>query len=184
MSNRVPPACVFLFHISLSILLPLTQSSFLPLGGPDNLIADTCKKTPHYDLCVSSLESDPESAGADLNGLAKIMVNIVLANTSSTLDYIQDLLKHAPEPELQRALANCAELYIGVVKFSLPQAIEALLGGHFAFAKYGIADATKEALACDKAFSGSIKSPLTDRNSVVRDLVDVATAIINLLQKD
>ncbi|KAF3456382.1 hypothetical protein FNV43_RR01032 [Rhamnella rubrinervis] len=184
MRHTVSAAYIFLFHISLSILLPLTQSSILPQAEPNNLIANTCKKTPHYDLCVSSLESNPESSSADLNGLAQIMVNIVLSNTSSTLDYIQGLLKEAPEPQLQRALADCAELYIPVVKFSLPQAIEALISGHFGFANYGISDAAKEAAACEKAFSGSIKSPLTDRNSIVRDLADIATAIINLLQKD
>lgn len=183
MSYTVSPAYIFLFlfRISLFILLPLTQSSILPLDDSNSLIAKTCKKTPHYDLCVSSLASNPDSSGADLNGLAQIMVNIVLSNTSSTLDYIQALLDQAPEPELQRALANCAELYIPVVKFSLPQAIEALISGHFGFANYGISDAAKEAVACDKAFSGKIESPLTDRNSIVRDLADVATAIIKLL---
>lgn len=184
MNYKFSPAYIFLFHISLSILLPSTQSSIFPQEEPSNLIEKTCKKTPHYDLCISSLESNPQSSDADLNGLAKIMVSIVLSNTTSTLDYIQALLKEAPEPGLQRALANCAELYIPVVKYSLPQAIEALSEGHYGFANYGISDAAKEADACEKTFSGSIKSPLTDRNSIVHDLSDVATAIINALQKD
>ncbi|XP_015867162.2 cell wall / vacuolar inhibitor of fructosidase 1-like [Ziziphus jujuba] len=183
MSHKFSTAYIFLFHIF--ILLPfLAQSSILPQEEPNDLIKKTCKKTPHYDLCISSLESNPQSSNADLNGLAMIMVNIVLSNTTSTLDYIQALLKQAPEPQLQRALANCAELYIPVVKYSLPQAIEALIRGHFGFANFGISDAAKEADACEKAFSGSTKSPLTDMNSIVHDLSDIATAIINALQKD
>ncbi|KAG7995790.1 hypothetical protein I3843_01G126900 [Carya illinoinensis] len=93
------------------------------------------------------------------------------------LSYLQ------PEPELERSLAYCAELYIQVVKYTLPQALDASIKGEYKFANYGIADAAKEAETCEKKFSGSTDSPVTDRNNLVENLSEVAKAIANVLLK-
>ncbi|TQD73177.1 hypothetical protein C1H46_041306 [Malus baccata] len=178
--SRFSTLLLFL-HVALLIAPPTTQFFFLPLAKGSDLIQTTCKKTPHYNLCLSTLQSNPDSSNADVPGLALIASDALLANASDTLDYIHGLLKQSPEVHLQKALANCAELYIPIVKFSLPQAIEALRNGHFGFAKYGISDAAKEAEACEKGFGG-VKSPLTDRNALVNDLSGVAVAILNLLK--
>ncbi|EXC27499.1 Putative invertase inhibitor [Morus notabilis] len=184
---------ILVFHVALFISLQFIHcynTHALHLDddhdGDDqgtDLIEKTCKRTPHYDLCVSSLESNPESSGADLRGLARIMVDLVLSKATETLDYIRSLLKQEPDPELEKSLAYCAELYIPVVKYSLPQAIDALLGGHFGFANYGISDAAKQANACDKNFSKSSTSPLAEKNSLLNDLSEVAAAIISILLK-
>ncbi|CAL2226634.1 unnamed protein product [Prunus armeniaca] len=173
---------LLLHFVLLLMVLPITQSFVFPLDEGGDLIVKTCKKTPHYDLCVSTLQSNPQSSNTDVPGLAHIISDFLLAKATDTLDYIHGLLKQSPEAELQKALANCAELYIPVVKFSLPQAIDALTNGHFGFANYGISDAAKEADACEKGFSGSTTSPLTDRNKLVDNLSGVAVAIINLLK--
>ncbi|KAL5541495.1 hypothetical protein UlMin_009205 [Ulmus minor] len=164
--------------LSLIFLLHLTTTQ-----SSNNLIEETCKKTPHYELCLSSLESNPESKNSDILGLAHIMINNVLANATDALDLIRNLLKQAPDPQEERSLAYCAELFIPVVKYSLPQAIEALIGGHFGFASYGVSDAAKETDACKKSFSGSNQSPLIDRVNVLHELIDVAEAIISVLLK-
>lgn len=165
---------VLLLHLVLLIVQTQSQST--------DLISKTCKKTPNYDLCLSSLQSSPQSSNSDISGLARIMADLVLSNATDTLDYIHGLLKQSPEEDLQRPLANCAELYIPVVKYSLPQSIDALSNGHYGFANYGISDAAKQAQACEKGFSGSTESPLTDRNTLVSSLSNVAVAIINLIQ--
>ncbi|XP_044500333.1 cell wall / vacuolar inhibitor of fructosidase 1-like [Mangifera indica] len=36
------------------------------------LIETTCKRTPHYDLCIKTRRSDPKSSRADVKGLAYI----------------------------------------------------------------------------------------------------------------
>lgn len=164
---------VLLLHLVLLIVQTQSQST--------DLISKTCKKTPHYDLCLSSLQSSPQSSNSDISGLARIMADLVLSNATDTLNYIHGLLKQSPEEDLQRPLANCAELYIPVVKYSLPQSIDALSNGHYGFANYGISDAAKQAQACEKGFSGSTESPLTDRNTLVSSLSNVAVAIINLI---
>lgn len=185
MRNPISPTSIFLLLLLLlPIFLPLTQCSNIGLDKNEDLIDQTCKQTPHYDLCLSSLQSNPESSNADVKGLAKIMADILLSSATDALNYMEELIKQAPEPELERSLAFCAELYIPVVKYTLPQAIDALTSGQYKFASYGISDAAKEADACEKKFSGgSTKSPLSDRNSLVKSLSEVTAAIVNILMK-
>ena len=111
------------------------------------------------------------------------MANLVLSNVTDTLNFIQGLLKEATGTSLERPLADCAELYIPVVKYNLPQAIDALIRGRYGFANYVFSDVSKQADACEKNFSGENESPLTDRNKLISNLCDVAVAIINILQK-
>ncbi|KAK3443926.1 hypothetical protein EUGRSUZ_B03967 [Eucalyptus grandis] len=112
------------------------------------------------------------------------MAGSVLASASHTLDQIQELLGQAPDPETEKPLAYCAELYIPVVKYTLPQALDALNKGQLGFAVYGLSDAGTEAEECEKNFSGQGGgSPVTQGNKLVRNLVDVALAIVKILQK-
>ncbi|KAK4586450.1 hypothetical protein RGQ29_023551 [Quercus rubra] len=183
MRNSISPTSIFLMLLLL-LHVPLIQCSIFPLDDESgNLIDHTCKKTSHYDLCLSSLQSNPQSSTADVKGLAQIMADILLANVTDTLNYIEGLIKQSPEPELERSLTYCAELYIPVVKYTLPQAIDALSKGHYRFANYGISDVAKEADTCEKKFSGPIQSPLTDWNNLVQGLSDVAVDIVNILLK-
>ncbi|GKV37896.1 hypothetical protein SLEP1_g45865 [Rubroshorea leprosula] len=170
------PTIFLLFLLFLSISPP-------PIQCDDDLIEQICKKTPFYDLCLASLKSNPTTIPMDIKGLATTMADIVLSNATDTLDFIQSEIKQASDPQMERALAYCAELYIPVVKYNLPQAIEALSKGQYAFAADGISDAAKEADACEKNFSGSLKSPLTVRNKLVHSLSDVAVAIVKVLLK-
>lgn len=111
------------------------------------------------------------------------MVNNILANATDTLSYIEGLIKNTSDRELEQALAFCAESYIPVVKYILPQAADAISQGRFGFASYCVSDALKEVNTCDKKFSGITQAPLGDRNDIVQKLVDVASAIIKLLLK-
>ncbi|KAL3752453.1 hypothetical protein ACJRO7_013151 [Eucalyptus globulus] len=178
-----------LLLLLLLALLAASPVAARSLGFPaawkiDGLIEQTCRLTPFYDLCLSSLKSDPTSSAADIRGLARIMAGSVLASASHTLDQIQELLSQAPDPETEKPLAYCAELYIPVVKYTLPQALDALNKGQLGFAVYGLSDAGREAEECAKNFSGQGGgSPVTQGNKLVRNLVDVTLAIVKILQK-
>ncbi|OAY27627.1 cell wall / vacuolar inhibitor of fructosidase 1 [Manihot esculenta] len=172
-SSVSSPPIILLCILLLSTSLPLLQSS--------DLIQQICKKTPFYDLCVSSLT--PQNPITDVKALASTITTLVLSNATDTLSYIQELIKQGADTQLQKPLANCAELYIPVVKYNLPQAIDALLRGQFGFTSYLLSDAGKQAKDCEKNFSGSDQSPLTERNKLVSNLCDVAVAILKLLQK-
>lgn len=109
------------------------------------------------------------------------MVNDILANATDTLSYIEELIKQTSDEQLEQQLAFCAESYIPVVKYILPQAADAINQGRFGFASYCIVDAQKEVNACDKKFSGSTQSPIGDRDDILQKLSDVAAAILKLL---
>ncbi|CAK8563786.1 unnamed protein product [Lathyrus sativus] len=171
----------FPLHILLlsCFLLHLSQSFPLMKDEDDDLIDQICKKTPFYDLCSSILHANPLAPKSDPKGMALIMVNDLLANASDTLSFIEELIKRTSDKDLEQQLAFCAESYIPVVKYIIPQAAEAISQGRFGFASYSIVDAEKEIDACNKKFSGS--SVLGDRNSIMQKLVDVAAAIVKLL---
>ncbi|XP_020221802.1 pectinesterase inhibitor [Cajanus cajan] len=177
----------FALHIILlaSTCIPFTlsQPSVPWKEGNGDLADQICKKTPFYDLCSSILHSNPLSPKPDLKGVALLMVNNILANASDTLSYIEGLIKSTSDRELEQALAFCAESYIPLVKYILPQAADAISQGRFGFASYCISDALKEINSCNKKFSGASQAPLGDRNDIVQKLVDVASAIIKLLLK-
>ncbi|XVE65488.1 hypothetical protein DITRI_Ditri08aG0003900 [Diplodiscus trichospermus] len=179
MKTAISSPPIFSLHVLLllSISLPSIQCD-------DDLVDQICKKTPFYDLCISTLRSNSNgSSGSDVKGMAQVMADILLGNATDTLAYIRAMINQTSDPQMERALAYCAELYIPVVKFNLPQAIDALYKGQFAFASDGISDAAKEADACEKNFSGSLKSPLSNRNKLLHSLSDVAVAIVKILLK-
>ncbi|KAL5140865.1 Cell wall / vacuolar inhibitor of fructosidase 1 [Glycine soja] len=187
--RRIPTSVSsFAIHIllliaSISIPFTLCQPSFPWKDGNGDLVDQVCKKTPFYDLCSSILHSNPLSPKPDLKGVALLMVNNILANATDTLSYIEGLIKQTPDRELEQSLAFCAESYIPIVKYILPQAADAISQGRFGFASYCISDALKEVSSCDKKFSGATQAPLGDRNDIVQKLVNVASAIVKLLLK-
>lgn len=163
-------------------LLPLLRLTvlFSPASSID-LIQQTCSLTPFYDLCIGSLQSDPQSSSSDLRGLAQIMASAVLANANQTLTQIQQLLNQAPDPAAEKPLAYCAEIYIPMVKYNLPQAIAALRKGGCGFAVYVLSAAQSDVSDCQKRVAGS--SPVSQWNKMVQNLADVALSIIEILQK-
>ncbi|TQD82552.1 hypothetical protein C1H46_031897 [Malus baccata] len=61
-----------------------------------NLIAQTCNQTPYPDLCISTLQSDPRSAKADVKGLGIIMVDAVKAKAREANLRLQELAQLSP----------------------------------------------------------------------------------------
>ncbi|XP_047155201.1 cell wall / vacuolar inhibitor of fructosidase 1-like [Vigna umbellata] len=167
--------------LSCILLTPTTLSSDGDGDDDGDLVDQICRKTPFYDLCSSILHSNPMAPKSDPKGMALIMVNNIQENATETLSYIEELIKQTSDEQLEQQLDFCAESYIPVVKYILPQAADAISQGRFGFASYCIVDAQKEVNACDKKFSGSSQAPLSDRNDIMQKLVDVAAAIVKLL---
>ncbi|KDP27949.1 hypothetical protein JCGZ_19029 [Jatropha curcas] len=146
----------FLVHHFLVISIVLLGTYFSIVQSDANLIEQTCKRTPNYNLCVTSLKSDSRSSTADTRGLALIMVDVLKNRATETLQVINQLLQN------------------------IPVAIEALEKGDPKFAETAAMDAAYEASYCEDNFNGS--SPLTKHNTLVHDTGAVAAAIIrNLL---
>lgn len=149
----------------------------------NDLVESTCKQTPNYDLCISSLRSDPKSSTADVRGLALIMVNVIKAKATETLNHINDLLKGGPGGgKDKQALSSCADGYSAILKADVPEATQALTLGNVKFAENGVSDAAVEANACERGFSSSGRtSPLTDVNKNMNEICNVARAIVRML---
>ncbi|XP_021662766.2 cell wall / vacuolar inhibitor of fructosidase 1 [Hevea brasiliensis] len=147
-----------------------------------NLIDQTCKQTPYYELCVWSLISNPQSFSTDVKGLAKIMVFTIDAKATHTVKHINNLLQRSSslsEKERQE-LKACADRYSVIIKGDVPQSIDALRTGDYKFAQEGTYDAATEAMSCEEEFSCH-HSKLSDMNMVLHDVSVVAASIVKVI---
>ncbi|KAI3462377.1 hypothetical protein Pfo_019040 [Paulownia fortunei] len=97
------------------LLLFIFFTSFDPIlsaQGNSDLIQKTCKNTKYYDLCVSSLKSDPSSLKADTKGLVLIMVRVGMANATATNSYLSSqMLSVTNDTLMKKVMKECAEKY-------------------------------------------------------------------------
>ena len=166
------PAFIFLIQL---VFHPICHCKvFFPMDA--NLIDQTCRKTPNYNLCVSSLKSDPRSKSADVRGLALVMVNVLKTKATTTLKRINELLKKTPRDD---SLKDCHHMYLTILQADVVVANEAITLGDPKFAEESMNDAGGDAEDCEDDFKGG--SPLTQLNKDVTNVADVAAAIVRIL---
>ncbi|GKV12389.1 hypothetical protein SLEP1_g23538 [Rubroshorea leprosula] len=172
-----------IFLLFLLFIFPVNAIRLTSIIRLSNLIDHTCKQTPYYELCVSTLKSNPKSADADICGLAKIIVTSLDSKASDALDQINDLLQDelTLDPATEQALGVCAERYNVILNGDIPQTMAALDTGNYKFAQKGTNDAAVEVSACEKEFTGKSKSPLYELNKEVRRISIVAAAIVKVI---
>ncbi|RDX64167.1 Cell wall / vacuolar inhibitor of fructosidase 1, partial [Mucuna pruriens] len=146
---------------------------------PNNaeLIERTCKQTPNPNLCVKLLESDPRGRNADLKDLALIIVDVIATKAKVTLNKIEQL-RHGRGGE-KEAIDSCSDKYRAILEGDVVQATQALERGNPKFAESALTDSAVEATSCEHRFKQN--SPLTTENNYVRDVANVATAIVRQL---
>ncbi|MED6145644.1 hypothetical protein PIB30_027211 [Stylosanthes scabra] len=143
-----------------------------------NLIENTCRRTPNYNVCIQSLKSNLASLSADIRGLALIMVKVMASKATDGLSIIGRLQRGSSGPS--PALTSCAGKYNAILVGDIPQATQALQGGNAKFAESAANDAANEATFCENGFTG--RSPITAQNNAMRDVSVVTAAIVrNLL---
>ncbi|CAI0556296.1 unnamed protein product [Linum tenue] len=171
-----------IFLLLLLTLYPIScieATASIPNILGNNLIDQTCKKTPYYDLCIQTLVSCPESFHTDLEGLAKITVGAIAHKASAALRRIETILakKEHSKPAVREALNACASRYRAVVEQDVPETLMSLRTGNYKFASRGTNDAATEAMSCEEDFAAG-ESPLSDLNVAVHDVSVVAAAIV------
>ena len=139
------------------------------------LIEETCKRTPKPNLCLQLLKGDPRAPSADTASLALILVDVIKAKANEAEKTIKQLLKQGGN---KKALSKCAVDYKGILILDIPQATRAVRGDP-KFADDAVSDCAVEADICENRFNG--KSPLTHVNNGMRDVANVARAIIRTL---
>ncbi|KAK1390374.1 Cell wall vacuolar inhibitor of fructosidase 1 [Heracleum sosnowskyi] len=158
------------------LLLLLSPASLLVEAQhkTNNLITDTCKKTPNYALCVSTLTSNPRSSTADVGGLGYIVVETVKAKSTAGLKSISELSRS--NPMLKERLSECLESYKNILNDFIPEAEQ----GPPKFAEDGMNGVAEVTEKCVKNFQG-LEAPLSTTNKLVHDLSLVAASIIRTL---
>ncbi|PRQ40100.1 putative pectinesterase inhibitor domain, Cell wall/vacuolar inhibitor of fructosidase [Rosa chinensis] len=176
--------------ISVAVLICLFEVSFLPLTQcrvylptDANLIGQTCLQTPKPDLCVSSLESVPESSDTDIKGLALIMSDKVLkGKAQDALKEINELIKQTPISS-NKALLACADYYGTIIEFHIEkQAHDGITGNQPRKAAQQAMDDTVYLVnECNNGLGSSPSSPLTVMGASVADIATITKAIVQIL---
>ena len=149
-----------------------------------NFIQKTCKTTKFYDLCVSSLKSDPTSQNADVKGLATIMIGIGIANSTATSSYLSSQLPSAAANDvvLKKVLKECADKY-GFAADALQSSAQDLAAESFDYAYLHVTAAEDYPNACHNAFRrfpGLAYPPeLARREDGLKRICDVVLGIID-----
>lgn len=158
------------------VLIFLIQIVFIPTSRCNDLVNETCKKTPRPSLCISILEADPRTEGSDIDGLATIMVGEVERRASDTLNKINALFRQKPS---DKPLNDCRNNYVAIIRDDVPQASGAIDAGDSGKAVQLMNDAFGKADSCERGFKG--RSPMTSANNAVKDVSSVAAAISRLI---
>ncbi|XAR49712.1 hypothetical protein NMG60_11032989 [Bertholletia excelsa] len=145
----------------IALLTPLIHCLVL---DQNDLVTDTCRQTPNFQLCICTVRQDPRSQSVDIAGIGLILVEAIKAKTTTTIGQIRKLL--VSQPHLKVA--------------DIPPPVEALTKGDPKFAETAVVDASNEAKYCEEGFIQS-QSPLTAQNKAMNDLAVVATAVIRML---
>lgn len=91
----------------------------------------------------------PRTEESDVEGFAVIMVGEVEPKASDAIDKINVLRKQSPS---DKALGDCHEYYVAVIRDDVPQAGEAIDEGDTGKAEQRMYDAAGNADSCEKGF--------------------------------
>ncbi|KAH7860774.1 hypothetical protein Vadar_017844 [Vaccinium darrowii] len=181
MSSSSPFLLLFLLSIALHFHQPLVIVS-----GDTDLIQRTCKCTKYYDLCVSSLKSNPTSPKADTKSLAMIMAGVGIANATATASFLSSkVLNIGNDTSMRKAIIkDCADKYSYAVN-ALQSSIQDLIAEANDYAYMHVMAAADYPNACHngfKRFPGLAYPPeLVAREDGLKHICDVVLSIINLL---
>ncbi|XP_028080685.1 cell wall / vacuolar inhibitor of fructosidase 2-like [Camellia sinensis] len=175
--------CFSLFLLHAILVTSSTQSSALTSQKSEDLIRQTCKRTNNFNLCVTSLNSDPRSLNADVKGLARISLQQLLTKTNQTLQNVGNLFKDTRDPIMFRLLGNCIIEYNRAVTDYLPGAISALDSNNYGASKQGADDTATSATTCGDQFiiRGLPRVSISTQSKQVQGLAMVASGIISTL---
>ncbi|KAL5546911.1 hypothetical protein UlMin_006598 [Ulmus minor] len=169
----------------LFLLLSFSSHHFLRLfvEADTNLIQKTCSNTKYYELCFSSLKSNPSSQDADPKGLALIMVGIGIANSTATSSYLSSqLLSTSIDTIMKKVLKECADKYSYAVD-ALQASVPDLASEDYDYASMHITAAADYPNACHNAFkryNGLVyHQELANREDGLKHICDVVLGIID-----
>ncbi|XP_055814162.1 cell wall / vacuolar inhibitor of fructosidase 1-like [Solanum dulcamara] len=171
-----------LFPILMLITnLALNNDSSSNNNNNNSFIHATCRKTPYYSLCVTTLQSDPRSNEADITTLSLVMVDAVKSKSIEIMKKLKEL--EISNPEWRGPLSQCYVAYNAVPRADVKVAVEALKKGVPKFAEDGMNDVVVEAQTCEFSFKNDniLVFPISDMSQEIIELSKVAKSIIRML---
>ncbi|XP_056697176.1 cell wall / vacuolar inhibitor of fructosidase 1-like [Spinacia oleracea] len=174
--------------ISKALILLSIVAHLIILGHAQNttLITQTCNQTPNYNLCVSTLTSDPKTRYAnDTRHLAIIMVLHANGLSTKTQNHIFGLIRNRGiAGPVRQLLDKCYQNYSRIITNRLIETVEDLLAKRYAFAPDMMKNVQRYVNVCEGSFKKPVKSPISADNKAMFDLSGVAYAIISHLSNN
>ncbi|XP_022741365.1 cell wall / vacuolar inhibitor of fructosidase 2 [Durio zibethinus] len=137
---------------SFFFFIILVSPALTLVNGDAGLIQKTCKTTKYYDLCVSSLKSDPRSVNSDTKGLAMIMIGVGMANATATSTFLSSrLVSSANDTILKKVLKECSDKYAHAGD-ALQASVQDFVSEAYDYAYMHIMAAADYPNACHNAF--------------------------------
>ncbi|KAK8556648.1 hypothetical protein V6N13_064666 [Hibiscus sabdariffa] len=172
------------FYILFLLSLPLTSLT----NGDDDLIQKTCKITKYYDLCVSTLESDPISMVSDTKGLVIILVGVATANATNTSTFLSsESLSTTNDTTLKEVFKECSDKY-AYAGDALRASVQDLASESYDYASMHVMAAVDYPNACHNTFIGYPKQiypqEIAHREDVLKHLCDLILDIIRYLDNN
>ncbi|KAJ8642854.1 hypothetical protein MRB53_004602 [Persea americana] len=167
------------FHLFLlPLVLSLSSAKEIAIT---NFIRDTCKKTLHNDLCLTTFQSDPNSHKADPKGLVAIVLRIAHAKASMTHDRITGLMVGENNQYMDQCFNDCSEQYLDAID-QIEDSLAALESNGYSDVNTWVTAAMGDAQACEEEFDVvGYRSPLTTNNVEFTKLCSISLAILKLV---
>ena len=150
----------------------------------EDLIEKACHFTPHADMCQASLQMDPNSGQADMEGLAVIALKVALANATDNSKHISQMLNNSTlDPFIEQCLSDCVEQYWDSID-QIEDALAAIAGKDYHDVNDWVNAAIANSETCEQGFTEKpdYESVVTQRNVVFKQLCLNALSITQHLQ--
>ncbi|KAJ4701074.1 Pectinesterase inhibitor domain containing protein [Melia azedarach] len=139
-----------------------STTNAITLNSPSSLVANVCRKTINYAECVPALQLDSRTPStSDLKALARIALEIAVANTTNSKAFIQELAESkSTKPSLKPALRQCVWAYEGsVASFN---SAKSELDEDISSANYDAKVAGDGAVTCETVLNSTEADELTE----------------------
>ncbi|KAF8032196.1 hypothetical protein BT93_D1190 [Corymbia citriodora subsp. variegata] len=175
--------CTLCLFVASSVIL------FHAKSVASDVITDTCQKVaasnPNvtFDYCEKALGSDPKSRTADVQGLGLIVLNLLESNVTSTISYIEELLKQGFGAPIQKPLSECLSFYSGAAE-TTKEAVGAYQEKRYPDVQNAVTRVSTNAVTCESLFNDEfgVPSPLTKQNGDTAQLSYIEFAIVAIVK--
>lgn len=163
-----------LFHASLGINLNQTCTEIVNVDP-----------NVKFNFCMTTFQAVPDIKMVNLDCLGVIAVNLTKSNASSTIRYIQKILKQKQIPYVRSCLKDCLELYSDGIA-SLNVAVNDIKIENYNEANIYISATMDAPKTCENGFKErkGTRSPLTKRNKDMFQLSAIVLSVISMLSQN